>query len=117
MRRNARFIAPLLLMLMLVACAGSQVTPDQEARIVLNQVQDNLTVLFDIGKTYVSANPQYQEAWKTKIVPTFDTANKSMAAALALAKEGKYTPADVQAKIMPVINSIVALLAQIGAIK
>jgi hypothetical protein len=111
-------ILSLVLLAGLMGCATTQqLTKDQEARIILNSIQDNLGVLFDTGKAFVASNPKYQEVWKTKINPSFDVANKTVASALDLARKGQYTPAEVKAKVVPLVNSLIALLAQIGAIK
>lgn len=109
----------MVLMVGLMSCATStvQLTKDQEARIILNSIQDNLGVLFDTGKAFVATNPKYQEIWKMKINPSFDVANKTVASALDLAKKGQYTPAEVKAMVVPLVNSVIALLAQIGAIQ
>jgi ABC-type oligopeptide transport system substrate-binding subunit len=111
-------LVAVILLAGLLSCATTQqLTKDQEARIILNSIQDNLGVLFDTGKAFVVANPKYQDIWKTKINPSFDVANKTVSGALDLAKQGKYTPAEVKAKVVPLVNSVIALLAQIGAIK
>lgn len=117
MRRVRISVLMVLVLIVLAACAGQQLTKDQEARIALNAAQQNLATLFDTGKAYATANPTFQANWKAKVVPAFDVANKAVASALELAKKGQYTPADVQAKVMPLVNSVIALLGQYGVIK
>ena len=115
--KKIKFFIPILLVLMLVSCAGQQITKDQEARILLNSIQDNLIVLFDTGLVMSKTKPEYQVLWKAKINPAFDVANKAVKSAMELAKKGEYTPAEVNAKITPLINSVIVYLAQIGVIK
>jgi hypothetical protein len=112
----------MLTFLIFIGCAGIQekwnaLTPDEKARVVLNDLQSQLNTLFDTGKAYITANPQYQNKWKTQIVPAFDVANKSLASAMTLAKSGQLTPDQVYAQVQPVINSVINLLVSIGAAK
>jgi len=120
--RKIKFFVPILLVLMLVACAGVQekwnaLTPDEKARVVVSDIQAQLNTLFDTGKAYVMANPKYQDKWKGQIVPAFDLASKSLASATILAKAGKITPDQVYAQVQPVLNSVITLLISIGAVK
>ena len=117
MRRQIKLFMVMVVFLSLVACAGQQVTKDQEARILLNSIQDNLGVLFDAGLAMSKTKPEYQIIFKAKIIPIFDLTNKTIKDAMELAKKGSYTPTDVNAKVVPLVNSIIVLLAQIGAIK
>lgn len=118
-----RLVLPMLLILtFLVSCVGIQekwnaLTPDQKARVVVNDLQNQLNTLFDTGKAYITANPQYQDKWKKQIVPAFDVANKGLLSAMTLAKSGQITPDQVYAQIQPVLNSVVNLLISIGAAK
>ncbi len=116
-RRISLFLVMVVMMAMVVSCVGQQITKDQEARILLNSIQDNLAVLFDTGLAMSKTKPEYQILWKAKINPAFDVANKAVKSAMELAKAGKYTPADVNAKITPLVNSVIVYLAQIGVIK
>jgi len=120
--RKIRFIIPILLILTLVACAGVQekwntLTPDEKARVVISDIQAQLNTLFDTGKAYIMANPKYQEKWKKEIIPSFDVANKALASAMILAKAEKITPDQVYSQIQPLLNSVIALLVSIGAVK
>ncbi len=117
-----RKVFPILLSLVLLACFSCatttvQLTKDQEARILLNGIQVNLSTLFDTAKALVVASPKYQDVWKNKVNPAFDLANKTVKDALDLAKKGQYTPADIQAKVNPFITRLIVLLAQEGIIK
>lgn len=118
-----RLVLPMLLILtFLVSCVGIQekwnaLTPDQKARVVVNDLQNQLNTLFDTGKAYITANPQYQDKWKKQIVPAFDVANKSLLSAMNLAKSGQITPDQVYSQVQPVLNSVINLLVSIGAAK
>ena len=122
MKRRIKLFLVMVILMSLVACTGIQekwnaLTPDEKARIVVNDIQAQLNTLFDTGKAYVVANPQYQEKWRTQVIPAFDLANKTIASATILAKAGKITPDQVYAQVQPVLNSVIALLVSIGAVK
>jgi len=111
----------LLFMLSLISCANIQeqwkkLTPDEQARIIMDQFQEQLTGLFDSTKAYVVLNaPKYDEKWKKEIAPAFDVANKGLAAAQKLAKDGNYTPEKVYLEVQPFINAVKKLIISIGA--
>lgn len=122
MKRQIKLLLVMVVFLSLVACAGVQekwnaLTPDEKARVVVNDIQAQLNTLFDTGKAYVMANPKYQDKWKKEIIPAFDLANKTLASANILAKAGKITPDQVYGQVQPVLNSVIALLVSIGAVK
>ncbi len=116
---------PIILLLTLFILGGcatvqeswNKLTPDQKARVVINDLQSQLDTLFNTGKTYVTSNPQYQDKWKKQIVPAFDVANKGLRSATELAKTGQITPDQVYAQIQPLINSTINLLISIGGAK
>ena len=116
MRRLKISAVMFLMLVVLTSCVGQQITKDQEARILLNSIQDNLSVLFDTGKAMAATKPEYQVIWKAKINPSFDLANKAVKSAMELAKKGEYTPADVNAKITPLVNLVIVYLGEIGVI-
>lgn len=120
---KGKFILGLcLVVFLLVGCAGIQekwnnLNSDEKARIILNDLQSQLNTLFDTGKAFVVANPQHTATWKTKIIPAFDLANKSLLSAMNLSKLGQITPDEVYGQVQPVLNSCINLLVQIGALK
>ena len=120
--KKFRFIVIPLLVVLLLGCAGLQekwnaLTPDQKARIIINDIQGQLNNAFATGKAYVTAKPEYQEKWKTQIVPAFDVANKSLASVIAIGKTKPITPEFVYAQVMQNVTNVLNLLIQIGAIK
>ena len=120
--RKVRVVLVLSVFLFLVSCAGVQekwnaLTPDQKARIIVNDLQDQLTHAFDTGKAYVTANPKYQDKWKAEIVPAFDVANKALASVIAVGKTKPLTPEFVYGQAQAVVNNVLNLLVQIGALK
>lgn len=101
----------LLVCLVLISCAGAQtaynnLTPEQQTIVRIDFFQSQLNLLFDQGKAFVTANPQYQVTWKTKVIPAFDTANKILRGLIINAKN----PNDVDAVMDPLIISIMNLL-------
>ena len=121
--RKIRLVFPVLLLLVLVACTGTvqqqwnALAPADQAKIILNQAQDQLTDNFRISKEYIAARPQYQAIWKAEIVPAFDLANKSIKSGLNLAATGAITPDKVYTEIMPLVKAVITKLVAIGAIK
>jgi len=121
-KRISLFLVMVVMMAMVGACAGVQekwnaLTPDEKARIVIGDVQAQINTLFDTGKAYVTANPKYQDIWKSKIVPAFSVANQSLASVITLGKTKPLNPELVYAQVMGQVNNVLALLIQIGAIK
>lgn len=92
-------------------------TPDEQARIITNGIQEQLNDAFDISKAYVVANPKYQEKWIKEIVPAFKIANETTADVLLLAKSGQITPDQVYAKLSPLVNKVMNYLVSIGAVQ
>lgn len=105
--------------LSLSACAGLQqswdkLTPDQQARIIINGLQSNLTAKFEQAKVYVDLNPQYKPVWKGKIVPAFDEANQTLRGMTLLLSGAKLKPEEVYIKIKPKLDQILLYLIEIG---
>lgn len=118
--RDLRVILSVLVVLsVLSGCAGMQekwnkLTPNEQARVIVGGFQDTAESLFDTGKAYVAANPSKQEMWRTKAVPAFDAANKSIMVAINLCAAGGATPEGIYKSIGPAIAAIVAILRAIG---
>jgi hypothetical protein len=121
--RHGKFALLVLLLAFLVACTATlqeqwnALTPKDQAMVVINQAQDQLTDNFRIGKDYVAAKPEYQAVWKAEIVPAFDLANKAVKSALNLATTGTITPDIVYKEVMPLVKVVLTKLVAIGAIK
>lgn len=120
--RKLRVVSVLLVLLLAVSCASLQekwniLTPDEKARIIINDLQDQLTHAFDTGKAYVTAKPEYQEKWKSEIVPAFDVANKTLASVITMGKTKPLTPDIVYNQVQGVVTNVLNLLIQIGALK
>ena len=106
-----------MVLMMVVGCVSTQwnnLTTDQKARIIGGGMQTQLSNLFDTGKAYVTANPQSQEVWKTKAIPAFDVANKTLLEGLKSAKSGTISPEDIIGKVQPLIDSLRSLLTAMG---
>lgn len=122
--RKIKVLAVLVILLatMAVGCVTlqdqwNQRTPDEQARIIANGLQDQLNDAFDIGKVFVTANPKYKEKWLREIVPAFKIANDTLAEVISLAQIGKITPDQVYPRVMPFITKVTNYLISIGAIK
>ena len=110
------------LMLLLVACAGVQekwntLTPDQKARVVINDLQAQLDKKFDETKAYVALKPELQAVWKSDIVPAFDVANRALKSSMVLAQAGKIGPDQVYATVSPLMANVVNLLLKYKIVK
>ncbi len=110
----------LLLSLYLSSCATIQdqwdkLTPDEQARIVIRGFQRNLTNLLVSTEAYVKANPKYSDSWKNKILPVAELVKKSLDSLIDIKQTPKLTPDLVYAKVQPLMNELILLIAQIGA--
>lgn len=84
-----------------------QLTPDEQARVVISAIQDGSGILFDVGKGVMMVKPEYRTAWKIGVVPTFNEVNVIL---LNLENTGSQG----QQITMPVIlNSLQGRIAQI----
>lgn len=78
-------MALLIIMLILLSCTTTpttptktfdQLTPDEQARVVVSAIQYGCDPLFDIGKGIMIVKPEYLMVWKLAVVPSFDQLNK-----------------------------------------
>jgi hypothetical protein len=92
----------------------NSLTPDQKARVTLNGIQTQLNQQFDTAKAYVTANPQYKDAWQKEVVPIFDKANKAVKAMIDTAMISSLTADQVYLKIQPMINELALKLISMG---
>jgi len=121
-----RSVMSILLVLALCVCLAScaslkaawqGLTPDQKARVVLDELQTQLDQNFDLAKNYVDAHPEYAEVWKAEVVPTFDLANKALKDVMDLAQKGEITPEEVRSRVMPFVNKVVTYLVLMGVLE
>ena len=117
-----RQISLLLILLFLFACTTVQtdynkLTLDEKVRFKIGVAQSQLETLFDSGKSYVNIHPEYQVTWKTKVIPAFDTANKTLRTIILMEQQGTITPETIDSQMNPLIDSITNLLLGIGWIK
>jgi hypothetical protein len=106
----------------LLSCAGLQakwsaLTPDEKARIVINDLQGQLDNAFTQGKAYIAVTPTAQAQWRTQIVPAFDVANKALASIILIGKTKPLTPEFVYAQAQAQVTNVLNLLIQLKAIK
>jgi len=121
-RYKYKLVSVLVSILMLVvisSCASLQdswkkLTPDEKARVITNDLQDQLNNAWDTVEAYVQQNPQHQLIFKEKIAPAFKAANSTLRSAMILAMEEKITPDKVYAAVMPVFKDIVDACVAIG---
>jgi len=117
-----RVLIPLLLIVFLSGCAFFQtvqekwdkMTPDEQARVVLAGLQKQLGTKFDEAKILVDANPSYKPVWKSKVVPAFDKANKTLAKIQGLAMQGSITPDQVYLEFKADLDKLILYLLELG---
>jgi hypothetical protein len=117
-----RSICLFFVLVLLAGCATmtnlqtswNKLTPNDKARVVVGGFQDQLNNLFDLGRVYVLAHPEKAEQWKTKVIPAFDTANKSLRTYIIMVGMGTATPEMVFKEIPAMIVSVVDLLTVMG---
>lgn len=115
------FLVAGALILVVAGCANLQskwqkLTPDEKARVVCGDLQARLCELTDTGEAYVKLHPQVQPVWIEKVVPAIKVANDALGVIEVMAQTGTVTPADVYAKVDPLINDVVDLLTSMGVI-
>jgi hypothetical protein len=119
MKRQIRVgLLAVVLLACLVSCAGLQakwnaLTPNEQARIILNGLQDQLTIAFDQAKLQIGTKPE----WKTKVVPAFDIANKSLAKMYELGNSPILTPQMVLSKVQAQVDEALQTALKYGWIK
>jgi hypothetical protein len=91
----------------------SALTPDQQARIIIDDLQGQLDNAFVSVKAQIGTKPE----WKSTIVPAFDVANKALADVIAIGKTQPLTPELVYSKVQNQINNVLNLCVQFGWIK
>lgn len=110
----------LIVMLCLaLACTTMQqqwdkLTPDEKARVVIADMQNQLNTLFDTGKQYVTLHPEAKEVWKEKAVPAFDLANKALEAAIKISSTQGITPDELYQVVAPLIDKVLQILTDMG---
>ena len=106
----------LFLVLFLTGCASLQekwdrATEDEKARIIISQFQGTLKSSFILAEAFVKANPQYNEVWKTKVLPMFDFTNKILGDFIQRGKAGeKFTVLQVTSAVAWRIQEIEIIL-------
>ena len=122
--RKIKLLSVLAVALLVVAACTATVQEQwdalasaDQAKIILSQMQDQLTDNFRIAKEYIAARPQHDAVWKAEIVPAFDLANKAIKSALNLVAEGTITPDKVYTEVMPLVKIVLTKLVAIGAIE
>jgi hypothetical protein len=118
MRKLQVVFVSLVLLVALASCAGiqekwNQLTPDEQARVILNGLQEQLNIAFDQAKIQIGNKPE----WKTKVVPAFKIANEALAKVYALAKTQSITPSSVLTAVQAQVNEALAIAQQAGWIK
>jgi hypothetical protein len=94
-----------------------KLTEDETARLVVGGFQDASGVLFDAGKMFILAQPQYQGEWKTRIAPCFNQINKFLGGMAAGGSAGlKITPQLVVNQLQTQVMDIVMVYTQWGTV-
>lgn len=109
--RQNKIVMMFLVLVFIIGCANLQqkwnnLTDDEQGRVILNGLQDQLDIWFDAGKAFVKDNPTYQTEWQTKVIPSFDVANKAVGQALL----SKTTPDTIYMKIAPQVSKVIEML-------
>jgi hypothetical protein len=120
------FLLVLGLVVGMVACSTIQtfqqkwdaLTPDEKARVVINDLQEQLDNAFETGKSYVIAHPEFTETWENDILPAFDVANTTLHGVIVAAQAGStVTPEQVYDEVQPLVTKVINMLVSMGAMK
>lgn len=123
--RSTRMVMVLfLVMFLMTSCSlfkdqtlkesWNKLTPDEQARIIVGGFQNTLDTKVVEGIALVKANPQIEPAWKTRVLPAFDKANKTLKSITELAQAGKITPEEVYTKFKQDFDQLILYALQIG---
>lgn len=88
-----------------------QLTPDEQARVVMSAIQYGSDPLFDIGKGVMIVKPEYMAAWKLGVVPSFDQLNKVLFDLETRGSQGQQITApvilqSVQGRVAEIISTV-----------
>jgi hypothetical protein len=117
------FLLPMLLIGSLTGCAflkpssDVKLTEDETARLVVGGFQDASGILFDAGKVFIMAQPQYQPEWKIRIAPSFDQFNKLLAGLEVSGATGqKITPQLIMNQLQARVLDITTIYVKWGTV-
>jgi hypothetical protein len=123
----AQLLLLILVLISLVGCSGvqtqptktfDQLSPDEQARVVLSAVQYGSDPLFDIGKSVFVVKPEYMAAWKLGVVPSFDQVNKILLDLETRGSQGQQITGDVILQsVQGRIAEIISTVTQYGTIR
>lgn len=106
----------LVLLVGLMGCATLQqkwdkATDDERARIIIKQTQSSLKNVSILTATVVEKNPQYKDAWKTKVLPMIETVSDILGDLIKKGQAGqKITYLEVLAAIGGRVTDIIAIV-------
>jgi hypothetical protein len=124
MKRKFSLAALLMMILfsvsLLFGCAGTpstptktfdQLSPDEQARVVVSSIQYGSDPLFDIGKGVMIVKPEYMAAWKLGVVPSMDQLNKILLELETRGSQGQQITVplilqSVQGRIAEIISTV-----------
>jgi len=127
MKRSVAVFVLILMLMLIIAfalsgCAYFQtvqkkwntMTPDEQARVVIAGLQEQLDTKFDEAKLFITGKPELQEFWKKNLVPAFDTCNRSLLKMKDLAQAGKMAPDQVYITFKPKLDQLILYLVKLG---
>lgn len=106
----------LVLLAGLMGCATLQqkwdkATDDERARITVSQIQKSLKTTAVLAQAFVASNPKFQNDWKTKVLPMFETANNILGDLIKKGQAGqKLTYLEVIAAVGGRVTDIIAIV-------
>ncbi len=119
----AIFLIPAMLIGGMSGCAtigtsGKPIlTEDEQARLIVGGFQDASGILFDAGKIFIAAQPQYSGEWRAIVVPSFGEFNKMLLAIETSGSQGqKITPQLVLAQLQTQIIDITSAFTNWGTV-
>ncbi len=92
-------------------------TEDEQARLIVGGFQDASGILFDAGKIFIAAQPQYAGEWKMIAVPSFGELNSLLLGIETSGSQGqKITPQLVIAQLQTRIVNITTTFTRWGTV-
>ena len=110
----------IVVVMLLIGCAGVNLTPDEQARATISEIRAELKAVFDTAKAFNEVGGQsYRKAYKNDILPNIERAYLILRGSAEMGKAINSKPlstTEITASIRPIIAEIVGVLVEYGVL-
>ena len=109
-----------MLAFLLFSCAGSlqdkweQLTPNEQSRIILNQIQKQFRTVWEQGELYVAVHPETRGVFEKSVRPSARILNEAIGRAIKLLAAGTLKPDYIYLEVQPFLNDLLKSLQEMG---